>query len=63
MIEIHDEDKNRVYFTRDGEKNRGHGYWDGDVLCLIKCPSCEKENYAPAVSSGLCAMCGYKYEK
>lgn len=26
---------------------------------LVRCPSCEKENYAPWVSSGICAWCGY----
>ncbi len=30
---------------------------------LVKCPKCHKENYAPAVSSGICAWCGYDANK
>lgn len=30
---------------------------------LVKCPKCYKENYAPAVSSGICAWCGYDANK
>lgn len=26
---------------------------------LIRCPKCGLENWAPAVSSGICAWCGY----
>lgn len=32
----------------------------GKVLYLVKCPKCNKENYAPAVTSGQCAWCGWK---
>jgi len=27
---------------------------------MTRCPKCKKENYAAAVSSGVCAWCGYK---
>ena len=26
---------------------------------LVRCPKCGRENYAPSVSSGVCAWCGY----
>lgn len=28
-------------------------------LGLVRCFDCGKENYAPAVSSGVCAWCGF----
>lgn len=33
-------------------------YRDGTIL-LIRCPHCDRENYAPAVASGMCVWCGY----
>jgi len=29
-------------------------------LFLVYCPRCGKENWAPRVSEGVCAWCGYK---
>ena len=26
---------------------------------LVKCTKCGKENYGPAVASGICAWCGF----
>ena len=31
----------------------------GGKLFLVRCPKCEKENWAPSVASGQCAWCGY----
>ena len=31
---------------------------DGNVY-LVRCPKCDKENWAPAVASGQCAWCGF----
>lgn len=31
---------------------------DGRIF-LVRCPKCKKENWAPAVASGVCAWCGY----
>lgn len=31
-----------------------------DKIYLVRCPECNEENYAPAVSSGQCAWCGYE---
>ena len=28
-------------------------------LFLVRCPECHAENYTPAVSSGICAWCGW----
>lgn len=28
------------------------------VVYLVRCPKCEKENYAPNVASGVCTWCG-----
>lgn len=30
---------------------------------LVKCPKCEAENYAPAVSNGICVWCGFDANK
>ncbi len=30
---------------------------------LVRCPECEKENYSPAVASGMCSWCGYDLNK
>jgi hypothetical protein len=27
---------------------------------LVRCPNCDRENYSMAVSSGICAWCGWK---
>lgn len=38
----------------------GVEYWQDDqTLLLIRCPHCNKENYAPAVATGRCLWCGY----
>ena len=39
----------------------GNG-WKSDkgTISMNRCFSCGKENYAPAVTSGQCAWCGYK---
>lgn len=28
-------------------------------IYLERCPDCGRENYAPAVASGICSWCGY----
>lgn len=40
--------------------NKGTGYIEeGGKICMIRCFSCGKENYAPSVASGKCAWCNY----
>lgn len=29
-------------------------------LALVRCPACDKENYAPNVLTGICTWCGYE---
>jgi ribosomal protein L37E len=30
---------------------------------LVRCPKCDKENYAPMVASGVCAWCAFDGNK
>lgn len=51
-----------VRFYRNGVEIPGFGYKpkrEGSKICLIRCPSCDRENYVMAVSEGVCAWCGY----
>lgn len=35
-------------------------YRDEDgKLCVVRCPKCKRENYAPMVAKGKCAWCGW----
>ena len=34
-------------------------YPETDMLLMIRCPKCGRENWAPQVASGTCAWCGY----
>jgi ribosomal protein L37E len=34
-------------------------YPEDDMVLLIRCPKCGKENYALAVASGRCCWCGF----
>lgn len=54
--------------TEPGEKNvwqdgKYIGFEAGGKLYLTRCPKCDRENYAMAVSSGQCAWCGWKREE
>ena len=35
---------------------------DGHIL-LMRCPKCDRENYALAVADGVCCWCGYDANK
>lgn len=40
-------------------KHRGYVYRaDDGRLFMVRCPECGKENYAAAVSGGICVWCG-----
>ena len=43
-----------------GEKGYAYISKDRQRLGLVRCPECEKENYALAVSSGQCGWCPYQ---
>ena len=49
---------------KNGDKT-GFGYLPKkrEGICLIRCPECERENYAMAVTSGVCAWCSYDLNK
>ena len=34
-------------------------YPDDDMILLIRCPKCGRENYALAVAKGICVWCGF----
>ena len=38
------------------------GIWKGENgnFFMVRCPKCEKENYALNVASGICTWCGYE---
>lgn len=44
-----------VKAEQDMEKN----FTANGKTYLVTCPKCGKENWAPNVSSGICAWCGY----
>lgn len=43
----------------------GAGFIDSkdNMLALIRCPECHKENYAMNVLSGICTWCGFDANK
>lgn len=44
----------------DLRKGKGFGYISSEKkICMIRCFECGMENYAMAVSSGLCSNCGF----
>lgn len=47
------------------EPNKPGNVWASKegALYLQRCPKCERENYAMAVTSGQCCWCGYKAKK
>ncbi len=46
--------------SKDVSYGLGFGYETPEgKLCMIRCFSCGRENYAMAVSSGCCAFCGH----
>lgn len=53
-------DSDNVRWEIDGEE-KGFGYKAKDTgkIGLIRCPKCDKENYAPNVATGFCTWCGF----
>lgn len=57
-------DSDNVHWEENGEE-KGFGYRgkeDGKIG-LIKCPKCDRENYAPNVSLGICTWCGFNVKE
>jgi hypothetical protein len=49
-----------VQFFADGEEVRTGAYQSTDgLICMVRCPSCEAENYAIVVATGACAWCAF----
>ena len=40
-----------------------HGFQVENNVYLVRCPKCNKENYALCVADGICAWCGYDANK
>jgi ribosomal protein L37E len=41
-------------------KGLGYGYKSvKNIICMIRCFKCGRENYVVIVSTGKCAFCGY----
>ena len=50
----------------DGERRiSGFAYLgkDNKTIGLIRCPECDRENYGPNVSTGICSWCGFDTHK
>lgn len=45
-------------FTREQALAMPANFEDRSELFLVRCPICKEENWAPAVASGMCAICG-----
>ena len=48
-----------IYKAAQAEKKMEENFEANGKTCLVRCPKCKRENYAMAVSSGICAWCGY----
>lgn len=57
-------DSNEIRFIIDDEE-KGYGYISKSdkSIGLIRCPKCDRENYSPNVSSGICTWCGFDANK
>ena len=55
MLELVNGDKT---FSREQALAMPANFQDGSELFLVMCPICKRENWAPAVASGMCANCG-----
>lgn len=46
--------------TKNIYEDKGNGYLaDSGLICMIRCFSCGKENWAMSVAAGHCAWCGF----
>ena len=44
------------------EDIREPNFIENDKIYIVRCPLCRLENYSMAVSHGVCAWCGVKFE-
>ena len=52
-----------VYKAVKAEKILDQNFEADGKTYLVRCPKCKRENYALAVSSGICAWCGFNANK
>lgn len=57
-----DHDSDDIRWVDDAGKEHGFGFVaKGEKkIAVIRCPECERENYALAVLDGVCVWCGFK---
>lgn len=55
-------DSDDVRWQKPDGSEVGYGYFNRDTkyISLMRCPCCNRENYAMNVSSGMCTWCPYK---
>lgn len=56
-----DYDSNDITFLHPKHGKRGAGYQskENGSIGLLRCPECNRENYAMAVATGCCAFCEF----
>lgn len=52
-----------VYKAVKAEQKLDENFTANGKTYLVRCPKCKRENYSMAVSSGVCAWCGYDANK
>lgn len=57
-------DSYNLFWTDEKGKRRGLGFMNKktQVVGLMRCPECGRENYALNVLSGGCCWCGFKIQ-
>ncbi len=52
---------NSVKWVSEGNKHYGYGFQPKgkEKIYLVKCPACNRENYAANVQSGICTWCPF----
>lgn len=57
-------DSDSVDFKIGGEVvGKGYRGRDDGRFYILRCPRCQRENYAPLVAQGGCAWCNYLYQE
>lgn len=55
--------KTGIGWTKLTKRSAPNFIGDNGNVFLVRCPKCNSENYAMAVSSGICAWCGFDLNK
>lgn len=66
IVEKPEQDSDDI-FWKDDETGKKHGFGFRDQKTgrfgLIRCPHCNRENYAMSVIDGVCCWCGFDANK